>query len=85
MKRKEWKRKRPPQCHMAIKPRYRGWMEKTWGGRHREDARKMLGRRRQKRGTRMVVPVEPLLIGPTPLYLSDLSAMTGTTHDITVC
>jgi hypothetical protein len=38
-----------------------------------------------KRGTRVVVPVEPLLIGPAPLYLSDLSALTGTTHDITVC
>ena len=50
------------------------------GVRDKEGARKVAGR---KRGTRMVVPVEPLLIGPASLYLSNMSALTGTTHDIT--
>lgn len=80
--RKEWKRNTPPRRHIALKSRYRGWMEETWGESDKEGAGKVAGR---KRGTRMVVPVEPLLIGPALLYQCNLTGLTGTTHDITVC
>lgn len=60
-----------------------GW-KKRGGDSDKEDARKVAGRK-WSTGVRMVVPVEPLLIGPAPLYLSNLSALRGTTHDITIC